>query len=123
MVSGSPRLLPFSFHLIRSALLLCGGHSAYVPLWAPILEILMHISNGKGAPASKVIMEEDIKERLPDLQMLVRLQAAQCKHKELSAKLVEEFEEVALTYATALSHRIDYPELTLLARKRLKEFA
>ena len=50
----------------------------------------------------RTITEEDLKNRLPDMQMIVRLQAAHCKHRHLPAKMIEEFEELALTYATSL---------------------
>lgn len=67
--------------------------------------------------------EEDVKNALPDLQMVVKLQAAHCKHKQLRDALLVEFEEVCLTYSAALSHRIDYPEVSLIARKKMKEFS
>ena len=50
----------------------------------------------------RTVTEEDLKNRLPDMQMIVRLQAAHCKHRHLPAKMIEEFEELALTYATSL---------------------
>ena len=65
--------------------------------------------------------EEDVKNALPDLQMVVKLQSAHCKHKQLRDALLVEFEEVCLTYSAALSHRIDYPEVSLIARKKMKE--
>ena len=43
-----------------------------------------------------------MKSRLPDMQMIVKLQNAHCKHRHLPAKMIEEFEELVLTYATAL---------------------
>lgn len=70
-----------------------------------------------------VLTEEDVKNALPDLQMVVKLQAAHCKHKQLRDALLVEFEEVCLTYSAALSHRIDYPEVSLIARKKMKEFS
>jgi nucleolar complex protein 2 len=121
-ISASPRLSPLTFHMIRSAILLCGPDHPFVPLWPPIIEILSHVSVGKGHKPSSIVTEEEFKNRLPDLEMIVRLQSAHCKHKQLGQALLEQFYELSLTYSTALSHKIDFPELTLLPVKRLKEF-
>ena len=46
--------------------------------------------------------EEDVRNSLPDLQMVVKLSSAHCKHKKLRDTLLVEWEEICLTYATAL---------------------
>ena len=40
----------------------------------------------------------------------------------LCDEILDEFYEVFLTYSSSLSHRIDFPELTRMAAKRVREF-
>ena len=83
LVSGSPRLLPLSFHMLRSALMLCGPDQKFVPLWAPILEILKNFPTGKKVARDEVLLESDMKKGniLPDFQMALRLSNLQLKNK------------------------------------------
>ena len=83
LISSSPRLMPLTFHMLRCALMLCGPEQKYVPLWAPILEILKFLPTGKKVPRTEVLLESDLKKSgaLPDFQMALRLSGAQLKNK------------------------------------------
>lgn len=83
LISGSPRLVPLTFHMIRCALMLCGPDQKYVPLWAPILELIKFLPTGKKAPRIEVLMESDVNKSsaLPDFQMALKISGAQIKNK------------------------------------------
>ena len=83
LISGSPKLVPLTFHMLRSAIRLCGPDQKFLPLWAPILEVLKFLPTGKNAPKLEKVIEGDTNKNqaLPDFQMALRLSSAQNKNK------------------------------------------
>ena len=89
IISGSPRLVPLTFHMLRCALMLCGPEQKFIPLWAPILEIVKFLPTGKNAPRPEVLIESDTKKAniLPDFQMALKLTSGQIKNKRIGSSI------------------------------------
>lgn len=125
IISGSPRLSPLTFHMIRCALLLCGPEQKYIPLWPYILELFKFLPTGSKAPSQQLLMEGDLNQGniLPDFQIALKLSSGQVSNKRLPDTILDELYDVVFTYSAAISHRIDYPEIVRMAMKRMREFS